>query len=750
MNITIIVHTEKKQKLEKLLDVLLTHSNKDNFSIYIHAKGYVPWEDENIKNNIVKFKNFYAYPTGKSVVESTIEIITKVKNENLLIIDENNYSSNLIEWDESNFDSLLCQRNELFSLKLDTKYKDLKWFILDLISQKKKKFIEFSDNSSDNERYLKKFESPLFFEKIVYIDGGMGDHIMALPLLNKIQKEVYVSCKYPNLFSHLDLKGFIDWNDTLFGGYLRFVYDYGSNNNSKTIVDAFFEIYGYEREKSDVLKFTGPRLPIQDSLLDKKVALICTSAAKINNLDSNKDWKDLRWFKLVNELQKMGYLVIQVGTKKDNQIPNANFKFLDGSLNDLASFVDKCELWISVDTFFHHFAASIKPEVGICLTPFYNDHAKHPGVRYIEKDCGKNFSDRRWWLDLQQPERKECMELIQVSDVLDSVKKKIKVKILCGNPNFDNCANWRGHMQYKNIDGIDFTISDTFNFDIEEDSKYDVFMIIRPLKGFLEYIKLLKNKGVKVVVDYDDCLPLMFNSQEITEHINEVIKILKESDLIITTNEKLKTYFYFHSYNENIEVIPNIIDEDLISADKKDNEDKIILGWFGNSGHLNNLKIINKIVLRILDEFDNVYLNVYSDSEEIFNLFEHEKTKNIPYKFNFKEFQKDLGDIDINLAPLEEDYFNLHKSNIRIILPGYKGIPSIASNFGEYKSLGNKNVILCDDEDEWYVGLKNLIENTEYRKGLSKNIKEYVEHNLTLEKYKNMKSNVFQKLIKNY
>ena len=210
-------------------------------------------------------------------------------------------------------------------------------------------------------------------------------------------------------------------------------------------------------------------------------------------------------------------------------------------------------------------------------------------------------------------------------------------------------------------------------------------------------------------MDYDDCLPLMFNSQEITEHINEVIKILKESDLIITTNEKLKTYFYFHSYNENIEVIPNIIDEDLISADKKDNEDKIILGWFGNSGHLN-----------------------------------------IPYKFNFKEFQKDLGDIDINLAPLEEDYFNLHKSNIRIILPGYKGIPSIASNFGEYKSLGNKNVILCDDEDEWYVGLKNLIENTEYRKGLSKNIKEYVEHNLTLEKYKNMKSNVFQKLIKNY
>ena len=40
-------------------------------------------------------------------------------------------------------------------------------------------------------------------------------------------------------------------------------------------------------------------------------------------------------------------------------------------------------------------------------------------VKYIEKDCGKDFSDRKWWLDSQQPERKECMDLIQLTDIIN-------------------------------------------------------------------------------------------------------------------------------------------------------------------------------------------------------------------------------------------------------------------------------------------------------------------------------------------
>lgn len=421
MNITIIIHSQNADKLRNLFRLINKRGDKNNFILQLHAKNYIPWEFEDIKNEIISFKEYSAFPTEKPVNSSIVELISKTKTKDVLILDEDCESIQLKPWDNTYYNFLFCQKNDILKFNLDTKYHTLKWFIIDVLTQKHQKTISYNDNSTDYKRYVDKLWSPLIKEKIIYIDGGLGDHIMALPLLEKIGKDVYVSCKYEFVYDFLPIKGFVNWNDELYGGYSRFVYEYGSANNSPTIIDAFFNMYGYDRDMNDILKYNGKRESNPEIQTNKKIALICTSAAKINNQDSNKDWRDIRWFKLVNELQKKNYYVIQVGTSKDNQIPNVDYKFLDKPLSNLASLIDNCNLWISVDTFFHHFASAIKPTVGICLTPFYNNHAKHFGVLYIEKDCGKNYHDRRWWMDLQQPERKECMDLIMVEDVLEKI-----------------------------------------------------------------------------------------------------------------------------------------------------------------------------------------------------------------------------------------------------------------------------------------------------------------------------------------
>jgi len=436
MSITVVIHTENKESLLRLFRILEKTPRKSEFYFYLHSKNYAPWEDETLKNYIVSFKTYNAFLTDKSKIESIIDIVGKISGGDILILDENCVNFSLIPWSGLKNDYLFCKRSEFLQLKLDTKYEELSSFIIDLKSQKNKKIIEFNDDTKDSKRYNKKLENPLFFENIIYVDGGLGDHIMALPLLEKLSKEIYISCKYEFIYQHLSVKGFIPWTDDLFGGYKRFVYEYGSANNSKTIIDAFFKMYGYNRNDNDVLKYNGVREPVEEIPRFQKFALICTSAAKIQGLDSNKDWRDIRWMKLVNELQKQGFFVVQVGAKGDNQIPNVNLKCLDLPISKLAYLIQESSLWFSVDTFFHHFAASINPTVGICLTPFYNDHAKHAGVTYIERDCGKNYYERRWWLDLQQPERKECMDLIQVNDVvkeipyvmMNSCKEKINLK----------------------------------------------------------------------------------------------------------------------------------------------------------------------------------------------------------------------------------------------------------------------------------------------------------------------------------
>jgi hypothetical protein len=421
MNIRLVIHTENKDKLIKLFDLIINSPKLSKFSIYLHAKGYIPWDDINLKNIITSFKEYSAYPTNKNPAESISEIISIVKDEMILILDENVDYDSLNKLDDITQQFSFSKRNDVVKCNLDTKYQTVKWFLIDLESQKRKIVFDIEDSTNDCVRYKSKVKSPIFNEKIIYVDGGLGDHVMALPLLEKIQKDVYVCCKYPFIYEHLQVKGFINWNDELFGGYRRFVYEYGSKQNSKTIIDAFFGMYGYNRTDSDKLVYNGRRESVLIDNSNKKIVLVCSSAAKINNLDSNKDWRDIRWFKLINELKNNDYYVIQVGTVKDTQIPNVDLKFLDKPISQLAYLIERSELWITVDTFFHHFASAINPNVGICLTPFYNDHAKHAGVTYVEKDCGKNFKDRKWWLDLQQPERKECMDLIQVGDVLISI-----------------------------------------------------------------------------------------------------------------------------------------------------------------------------------------------------------------------------------------------------------------------------------------------------------------------------------------
>jgi ADP-heptose:LPS heptosyltransferase len=762
--ITVIIHTESELLLDSLIDNLKISNIRENITnILINAKGCTPWTNNTLFQKIISLpKNYYEItPTEKLPTNSIVELLTKVKTEQVLILSENISTNTFKDWDKTTNTHLLASTNDLLHLNWDNKYNNINGFISDLITQKTKYIFNIKDD-----RYNKKIKHPLFYERIIHIDGGLGDHVMAYPLLEKIGKDCYVSCVYPFALSHIKTKGQIEWTNELFGGYNRFVYNYGSTNNTSTIIDAYFEMYGEKREEQDILKYNGPITPYKKH---KPIALISTTAAKIGGLDSNKDWPEIRWFKLIYELKQLGYHVIQVGSHKDNQLPKTfldghpyvleckggvDEKFLDKSIPELAGLIEASDLWISVDTFFHHFASSIKSEVGICLTPFYNDHAKHKGVTYIEKDSGKNYYDRRWWLDSQQPERKDCMNLITVDDVLKKInkpnsKRKYKVIYYSLGPN-DNCSNWRAYMPFERIsEFIEYNVIDLTKekFDLERDKHVDAVILNRPVINLLEYIKTLQLYGVKVIVDYDDVFPYVdLNESVFIPAYTEMLNILHQADMVITTNNVLKFYFEKHT-KKPLFIFPNVVNPERVSIKENRTYNKIILGWYGSKYHLPSLKMINKDVLKILDEFNNVYFNLYTDNQEIIDLFKHPKTIVYPYEPNFNKFQDNLNDIDINLAPLDETYINLGKSDIRVQLAAFKEIVNIASNFGEYKNFGklNKGIVLV--EDNWYDAIKELVSNTNKLHKIKVNALKTINEYYNYEKWSNIKDQIIINLI---
>jgi glycosyltransferase involved in cell wall biosynthesis len=89
----------------------------------------------------------------------------------------------------------------------------------------------------------------------------------------------------------------------------------------------------------------------------------------------------------------------------------------------------------------------------------------------------------------------------------------------------------------------------------------------------------------------------------------------------------------------------------------------------------------------------------------------------------------------IGIAPLIDDTFNRSKSNIKWLEYTMKHIPTVASNVEPYRSIKHGVTgILCDTPEQWYVALKELIEDSKLRDRLAENSYKEIKKNWQYDK----------------
>ena len=71
------------------------------------------------------------------------------------------------------------------------------------------------------------------------------------------------------------------------------------------------------------------------------------------------------WKEVVNALRFKGYYIIQIGVQGEENIGANEVKY-NAKLSELRELLDDCDTWISVDTFFQHFATYYKKK-GIAI-----------------------------------------------------------------------------------------------------------------------------------------------------------------------------------------------------------------------------------------------------------------------------------------------------------------------------------------------------------------------------------------------
>ncbi|WP_407423345.1 glycosyltransferase [Methanobrevibacter sp.] len=333
-----------------------------------------------------------------------------------------------------------------------------------------------------------------------------------------------------------------------------------------------------------------------------------------------------------------------------------------------------------------------------------------------------------------------------------------------------------------NDDNFDFYIIDDLEIDgfrkdlLDDDCKLDLVIVQRDVID-LEFSKLLvkvcRLYGIKLIYEIDDDLVNMDTTQpdfkRYVEKINVVRYLAENASAVTVTTDSLK--YSLSGFNNNIEIIPNVLtDSWVLNENFKSNDGETIkIGYMGTTTHANDLKLIEKAISNVRDDYPdkNIIFEMVGGSD---NNLEGFQRVNIPFdKRHYPDFVSWIQNAiewDIAIAPLaDNNNINESKSELKYLEYTALNVPGIYSDVGPYGKCivhgTNGLLVKTNSAEEWEKNMKKLIESESLREKIHKNawkdvLKNYTVDNLVtnweifLNKSKRNKNSTLYSLIKKY
>ncbi len=252
--------------------------------------------------------------------------------------------------------------------------------------------------------------------------------------------------------------------------------------------------------------------------------------------------------------------------------------------------------------------------------------------------------------------------------------------------------------------------------------EYDVVILQKKLLSKLLIRKIAKN--CNLVFDFDDAL---FAKESYKQNklrsvdpgsktsIKRLNYILLKSKLVFAGSPFL--FDYSKKINQNTILLPTSLM--LIPFSSNSFNEKIRFGWIGNEYNLFYLKLIDKAVAKIQNDF----------TEKVeFHLMSSKPPEKLNSKWIFSKWDKEsekswLTMINVGLMPLLDDDWSKGKCAFKLIQYSQNGKALIASDVGANKTVveNGKTGFLASNEDEWYEAFKKYVENIEIVAKFGKN-----------------------------
>lgn len=205
-----------------------------------------------------------------------------------------------------------------------------------------------------------------------------------------------------------------------------------------------------------------------------------------------------------------------------------------------------------------------------------------------------------------------------------------------------------------------------------------------------------------------------------------MMQALTLSDRMVVTTQPLVEYY--KKYIQDVHIVPNTLAQQWQGLYKEPvARKKLRVGWVGAAQHKGDLDLITDVVRELASEVDWVFMGMCTDEIRPY-------LKEFHSFVSIAEYPKKMAslDLDIAVAPLENNIFNRCKSNLRLLEYGAIGWPVVCSDVYPYRSNDPPVLHAQDLKTDWIKKIRSLYD-FETRKLFSEKLNEWVRKSYTLD-----------------
>lgn len=317
---------------------------------------------------------------------------------------------------------------------------------------------------------------------------------------------------------------------------------------------------------------------------------------------------------------------------------------------------------------------------------------------------------------------------------------------------------WRYRVahQREQLEAYHYTTDEVYymNLCLNQVRTYRVFIFFRcpytdTIGNFVKRARAINKKIIydidDLVIDtkYTDLIPYVQqmkieDKKAYDDNVMNMQKLLKNCDMAITSTDCLAREL--KKYVSPVYVNRNTASEEMLKLSEKawktakKEQKRVKIGYFsGSITHNADFELILPVLKRVLKKYQFVELYVMGelDIPDALKSFESRIIK-IPFG-DWRVLPEKIAEMDINLAPLEDNIFNEAKSENKWVEAALVKVATIASNVGAFQQCieEGKTGILCNNIEEWESKLIKLIEDSKYRNEIAENAFQYCRENCT-------------------